>query len=239
MLSRPISATIFNGILRGARLAAFAAASVLFLSGVSGATAQERRSDEPVVMRPASSAASLTNTMSVLDERRLLQVGDRLSYRVVEERGEPISLVVADSGEVEVPLIGRVPAEGKSCRQLANAIKVPLDKEYFFDATVIVALDVASVRSRGTVYVTGQVRSPGPVEIPPGETFTVSKAILKAGGLADFANKRKVRLVRKAGGDTTTVIVDIEAVINKGRLQDDAVLQPDDMIVVPERLVNF
>jgi polysaccharide export outer membrane protein len=195
--------------------------------------------DEPVAMRPATSAASLTNSMDVLDARRSLQVGDRISYRVVEERRDPISLVVTDSGEVEVPLIGRILAEGKTCQQLAYAIKAPLDREYFFDSTVILALDVASVRSRGTVYMTGQVRSPGPLDIPPGEVFTISKAILKAGGLAEFANRRKVRIVRKSGSGTTTINADLEEIMNKGRLEKDVVLQPDDMVIVPERLVNF
>lgn len=197
---------------------------------------------EPVVRAPqaAGSAASMTNSMAALDDSRPLQVADRLSYRVVEERQSPVSLVVVDSGEVELPLIGRVAAEGKTCRQLAHAIKGLLEQQYFFHATVIIALDVASVRSRGTVYMTGAVRGAGPVSIPPGETFTLSKAVLQAGGLADFANGRKVKIVRKgAGGDTTTMVVDLDEIINKGHLEKDPVLQPDDMIIVPERLINF
>jgi protein involved in polysaccharide export with SLBB domain len=64
----------------------------------------------------------------------------------------------------------------------------------------------------------------------------VSKAIIRAGGFGDFADKRKVKLTRKSGQD---VVVDLKRVIEQGHTEDDVVLQPDDQIYVPQRLVNF
>jgi protein involved in polysaccharide export with SLBB domain len=49
---------------------------------------------------------------------------------VVEERHQPVGLTVADSGEVEVPLIGRVRASGRTCRELAQSIKPWLETAY-------------------------------------------------------------------------------------------------------------
>ncbi len=187
----------------------------------------------------SSNAVANTISMDVLDDKRLLQIGDRLSMRVVEDRKPPVSLIVTDSGEVEVPLIGRVAAKGRSCKQLAYAIKAPLEREYYYRATVIVGLDFQTLKSPGRVYVTGQVRNQGPLAIPPDETFTVSRAIIRAGGFADFANKRRVKLVRKNGDKTETIIVDLELVIKKGRTDKDPVVEPDDTIIVPERLINF
>jgi polysaccharide export outer membrane protein len=188
--------------------------------------------------RPSSAVAN-TTSMDVLDDKRPLQKGDRLSMRVVEDRKPPISLIVTDSGEVEVPLIGRVQAKGKTCKQLAYAIKEPLQREYYYKATVIIGLDFETLKSPGRVYVTGQVRNQGPLDIPPDETFTVSRAIIRAGGFADFANKRRVRLVRKDGDKPKTIIVDLELVIKKGQTDKDPVVKPDDTIIVPERLINF
>ena len=187
----------------------------------------------------SSSAVANTTSMDVLDDKRPLQRGDRLSMRVVEDRKPPISLIVTDSGEVEVPLIGRVQAKGKTCKQLAYAIKEPLQREYYYKATVIIGLDFETLKSPGRVYVTGQVRNQGPLDIPPDETFTVSRAIIRAGGFADFANKRRVRLVRKDGDKPKTIIVDLELVIKKGQTDKDPVVEPDDTIIVPERLINF
>jgi len=193
---------------------------------------------EPTVLSAASTVA-YTNSMDVLDDRRVLGVGDRVSLRVVEDRKEPVALTVTDSGEVEVPLIGRISAAGRTCRDLAYAIKSPLEKTYFYKATVIVGLDVVSVKSKGRIYVTGQVKAQGPQELPTDEALTLSKAILRAGGLADFANKKKVKLLRKNGGNQAETIVNLEEIMEKGRIDRDPVLRADDMIVVPERLVNF
>lgn len=199
-------------------------------------TAQEAATPVPT----ASAIVSGTTSMEVLDNTRQLGRGDRLSYRVVEERRTPVSVTVADSGEVEVPLIGRVPASGRTCRQLAAAIKPLLEREYFHNATVIVGLDSVSSKSRGRVYLTGQVRSQGPIDIPPDERFTLSKAIAKAGGFADFANKKKVKLVRRLpNGSSQTQIIDVEAVTVRGELEKDVELQPDDAIIIPEKFINF
>ena len=218
----------------------WAVAATGLLAVVLSAPAQQGgRFEQNRLQRDSSSAAAYTTSMEVLDDERPLRIGDRLSMRVVEDRELPVSLLVTDSGEVEVPLIGRVIAKGKTCKQLAYAIKVPLERDYYYKATVIIALDVAGLKSPGRVYVTGQVRNQGPLDIPPDETFTVSKAILRAGGFADFANKRKVKLVRKKGGSTETTIVDVELVVKKGRTDKDPVVEADDTIIVPERLINF
>lgn len=211
----------------------------IHLFSVSGhAVGQNIRSrlDRIESYAPASGVEN-TTSMEVLDDKRPLRVGDRLSMRVVEDRKPPIPLSVTDSGEVEVPLIGRVSAKGKTCKQLAYSIKGPLEREYYYKATVIIGLDAAGRVSPGHVYITGQIRNQGPVEIPPDEEFTVSRAIIKAGGFADFANKKKVKLVRKSSSET--IIVNVDAIMKKGRTDKDPVVEPEDTIIIPERLINF
>lgn len=189
--------------------------------------------------KPANTVA-LTNSMDVLDDKRPLSSGDRVSLRIVEERKPPVDLVVTDSGEMEVPLIGRVAARGKTCRSLATDVKRLLEKDYFYKCTVIIGLDSASQRSRGKIYLMGQVRGQGAMELPPEEELTVSRAILKGGGFSDFANKRKVKLVRKLpDGSQQTTVLDVLSILEKGKISSDIVLQPDDLVIVPERLINF
>lgn len=175
--------------------------------------------------------------MAVLDDKKKLGPDDFVSFRVVEDRdGESQRLRVNDNGELEVPYIGLVQAEGKTCKDLAYNIKNALEKEYYYHATVILAVDRVSEKSRGKVYVYGAVKSQGPQDIPPDETYTVSKAVIRAGGFGDFADKRKVKVTRKNGKD---FVVDLKRVIEQGHTEDDVVLQPDDQIYVPQRLVNF
>lgn len=181
-----------------------------------------------------------TNSMEVLDDHRKLLIGDRLSYRVLEEQMAPVAIMVADSGEAEIPLIGRVPAQGKTCRELALAIKHELEKDYFYHATVIIGLDSASAKSRGRIFLMGQVKSQGAMEIPATGSFTLSKAILQAGGFGDFANQKKVKVLRTPADQKTaqTFIVDVAAIL-KGNMENDIVLQPDDVVIVPEVAVKF
>jgi polysaccharide export outer membrane protein len=186
---------------------------------------------------PATSTVMRTNSMAVLDDKKKLGSNDFVSFRVVEDRdNESQRLRVNDNGELEVPYIGLVPAQGRTCKELAYAIKGAFEKEYYYHATVILAVDRVSEKSRGRIYIYGAVRGQGPQEIPPDESYTVSKAVIRAGGFGDFANKRKVKLTRKSGQD---VIVDLKRVIEEGHSEEDVVLQPDDQIYVPQRLINM
>jgi protein involved in polysaccharide export with SLBB domain len=175
-----------------------------------------------------------------LDDKRKLSIGDHVSYRVLEDKNPAVSLMVTDAGDLEVPLLGRVAAAGKTCRELALEMKPVLEKTYFYKATVIVALDLATQKSPGRVYVTGLVAGPGPQEIPPDEVYTLSKAITRAGGVAQFGNEHRVKIVRRdPDGTMENMEVDVGEIINKGRIDKDPVLQPNDMIVVPRKLINF
>jgi polysaccharide biosynthesis/export protein len=186
---------------------------------------------------PTTSTVLRTNSMGALDDKKKLGSNDFVSFRVVEDRdNESQRLRVNDNGELEVPYIGPVPAQGKTCRQLAYDIKGALEREYYYHATVILALDRVSEKSRGRIYVYGSVRSQGPQEIPPDESYTASKAVIRAGGFGDFANKRKVKVTRRDGKDFT---VDLKRVIEDGKTEEDIVLQPDDQIYVPQRLINM
>src|SRR5438876_11465940 len=187
-----------------------------------------------------NTTARVWQTPAVLDDRQKLGPGDRVTYRVIEDQDDPRSLTITDSGDLEVPYLGLVHAAGKTSLQLAKEVKGLLEKQLYYQATVIIAIEVVNkTRVSGKVYVTGQVRNAGGYEIPAGENFTVSKAILSAGGFSDFSDKRKVRLVRKTANGKQTFVINILAIWEKGNLDKDLVVQPDDLIVVPARLVNY
>ena len=221
-----------------------------FLVAVSivGGTPLPAQEQSPVMMPPSipkaaavepatSNTVMRTNSMNVLDDKKRLGSNDFVSFRVVEDRdNESQHLRVNDSGELEVPYVGLVQASGRSCRELAYTIKGLLEREYYYHATVIIAVEHVSEKSRGKVYVYGSVKMQGPQEIPTDESYTVSKAVIRAGGFGDFANKRKVKLTRKGGKD---FVVDLKRVIEEGHSEEDVTLQPDDQIYVPQRLINM
>ncbi len=194
--------------------------------------------------------SATTNTVDALDGNHKLAIGDRLSFRILEDREadpkqplEPKALFVTDSGDIEVPYIGRVPAENKTCVQLAREIKDELEKAYYRRATVILAVDQMT-RSRGKVYLVGAVRGAGPQEIPSDEAFTLSKAILRAGSFSDYADKKSVRVTRKSGSGAAakadqSFTVNVAEILEKGKTEFDITLEPGDFIYVPEKGIRF
>lgn len=184
--------------------------------------------------------AETIRSMDSLDDHQRLGPGDRISYRVIEDQEPAHELAITDSGDLEVPYLGLVHAAGETCRELASQIKGLLEKKLYYTATVMISAQVINrARVVGKVYVTGQVRNNGSFDIPAGDPLTVSRAILSAGGFSDFSDKRNVRLVRKTASGSRTFIVNVQAVLEQGKLSGDLPVQAGDLIVVPERLVKW
>jgi len=230
-----------------------AVAMVAMLGGSLGVAAAQSSGFAPYSIGSVNPvAASTTNSDSlgpkaglnsyVPDDKYRLRVGDKIAFQILEDRDMPKNLVVTDSGEVDFPYIGRVAAVDKTCQQLANTCRQQLEQEYYYRATVIIALDTAN-RVLGRVYIWGQVRNQGAVEIGVNETMTAGRAILRAGGFGDFANKKKVRVVR--GGDASgpeskqSFELNMVEILEEGRTEKDLALQPEDFVIVPSRLINF
>ena len=92
----------------------------------------------------------------------------------------------------------------------------------------------------GRVLIWGEVRTQGPVDILSGHSLTVGEAILRAGGLTDNADKKRLKIVRNEGGGSTRVIeVNIADVVENGKTEKDIALEPNDYIIVPTKTIRF
>lgn len=180
------------------------------------------------------------STAYVMDDKHLLEPADVVSFQIVEDRDPATNLVVTDSAELNVPYVGLVSVAGKTCRQLAAKLKVMLEKDYYYRATVIIGLTSVNKVS-GQVYVWGQVRNQGAIELLFKQKLTASEAVLLAGGFSDFADKKNVKVIRNSSDTNVlnqTFLINMEDVQN-GKTDKDIVLDPGDFIIVPARLVNF
>jgi len=200
-------------------------------------------------------AATLTS-MSALDDKNPLHPGDRISFRVIEDRDEAIPRTVTDTGEVDFPYVGRIKVQGQTCLQVANQLKQLLEVDYYKRATVIVGLDVMADHPvfHEVAWLIGQVRGVGPQELSKAQPVTVSQLILRSGGFGDFADQRKVRIIHHssavpgatniASADNDDVdsqkdeIIDVKSVY-EGHSTYDPIVEPNDYIIVPKKLVNF
>jgi protein involved in polysaccharide export with SLBB domain len=92
--------------------------------------------------------------------------------------------------------------------------------------------------SLSLVYVTGRVRKPGSYKLGENEKLTVYGLILQSGGFSPFANEKGVHVLRGLpDGGKAKIPVNIKDV-KKGR-RPDIIVQPGDIVVVPEKWFSW
>src|ERR1700722_15679706 len=136
-------------------------------------------------------------------------------------------VTVASDGTISMPLIGRVPAAGLTPDQL----KADLEKRYAryvhgANATVRVSDPASHV-----FYVLGQVNKPGAYKLHSGEVL--SQALAEAGGLGQFADSGKIRILRHKENETVVLTVNYYVVRSGGDVSADVPVKPGDTVQVP------
>jgi polysaccharide export outer membrane protein len=130
----------------------------------------------------------------VLPDSYIIGASDNISVTVFKEPTLSSSLLVRPDGMISMPLLGDVKAAGKTTLQLSEEITAGL-KKYMQDPNVTVVLSQVNSKK---IYLIGEVGKPGPVEMTPGMTFL--QAIATAGGLTQFANSKRIYILRIDGG---------------------------------------
>jgi polysaccharide biosynthesis/export protein len=153
-----------------------------------------------------------------VDGPYLLDAGDRLRIFVYGHPNLSRLYTVDHQGMVPVPLIGEVPARGRTTRSLAKAIAARLGAQYVREPQVTV--DVAQNRP---FFILGEVRNAG--QYPYVSGITAKAAVAIAGGFADRADERRIQITRRR----------FDGIIEKMDVPPDYVVQPGDTLYVYER----
>ena len=179
--------------------------------------------------------------MEVVDPDKRLAAGDELTLEIEQDREGAFPKVVTATGEIEVFPAGRVKVAGKTTAEAAAEIKRVLEKDYYYTATVRLSIDRVgrSMVKSGAILLSGEIRAVGPLDLLSGEKLTVSQAILKAGGVKDFGDDRRVQVTRIEGGTTKKFVVDVKEILKSGLLDKDILLQDGDRIFVPRVFGHF
>ena len=146
-----------------------------------------------------------------------LDAGDRLRIVVFGQEGISNSYLVDAGGNVDMPLIGTVPARGTSPQQLARLIAERLKQGFVREPHVSV-----EVEAYRPFFILGEVTNPGQYAYVA--NMTTETAITIAGGFAPRASKSKVELTRNGGGQQI-----------HGDVPLNYPLRPGDTVVVKER----
>ncbi len=154
--------------------------------------------------------------------------GDVLEISVWHEPEASVrGVVVRTDGKISLPLIKDVSVIGMTPSQAEAMIAERMGK-FIHDPDVTVV--VVSANSQ-RVYVTGSVKKEGP--LPYAYNMTVMQALSEAGGLTDFAKKKKIYVLRTQSGHTEMFKFDYDAVLKGKKMELNIPLMPGDNLVVP------
>jgi polysaccharide export outer membrane protein len=199
--------------------------AALFLSGLFCYSQSKESAASPSAV--AAPAPVATNPAAVtVSETYVIGPSDVLTVTVWKEPTLSGPILVRPDGMITVPLLGDVQASGLTPLKLADQIAFRL-KKYFQNPNVSVV--IGEIHSK-IIYLLGEVGKKGPIEMTPG--MTLLEAIASAGGLTDYANAKKIYILRGESGKQEKIPVHYKEAL-KGDNEFNLTLEPGDTIVVP------
>ena len=160
------------------------------------------------------------------DKDYVIGADDILHINVWKEPEMTVTLPVRTDGKISVPLINEVVAAGLTPYELQQQITKRATE---FVARPQVTVIVTEVHSK-KVYIVGEVIHPG--TYPFSSKLTALQALTTAGGLTQFANTKRIVILRKEGSSGVTLPFDYKAVVRRGDIGADIDLKPGDTIIV-------
>jgi polysaccharide export outer membrane protein len=171
-------------------------------------------------------AADTPNPAKAPEEFYVIGAGDTVAINIWKEPSLSGPVKVRPDGYVTLPLINEVQVVGLTTAQLRKVLE---EKYRDFTVDPFITVRVEGIAS-SEVFLVGQVGRPGAFALNGNETLL--QILTRAGGLAVFADRSNLRVVRREGQKITEYTVDYDAII-KGDLKQDILLRPGDRIIVP------
>jgi polysaccharide biosynthesis/export protein len=212
--------------MQGARAAIVYLLSALALSGCMGRTA-------PVAVAPQNNldamayggpppapvvAVAYAGAEPVrYDAPYHLDAGDRLRVVIYGQEGLTNTYSIGAGGTITMPLIGAVPARGRTPQGLAAEISARLRNGFIREPSV--AVEIESYRP---FFILGEVQAPGQYPYVPNMTAEIAVAI--AGGFSPRARKDRVTITHTDASGTSRVI-----------MPPGTPISPGDTVLVGER----
>jgi len=199
-------------------------AIVLLLSAATFAQAQAPATQPP----PAAAAAAAPRpTDPPIPPGYVIGTDDVLSIVYWKDKDMSADAQVRPDGKIALPLINEVTAAGLTPDQLRQKLTEE-SKKYMEDANITVV--VRQINSR-RVFITGEVNKPGPY--PLTARTSVIQLIAMAGGLREYANSKKIIIMRTENGRPISLPFNYRDVTAGKHLEQNVELKPGDTVVVP------
>ena len=212
--------------MRGARAAIVCLLSALALSGCMRRTApvavapQNNLDAMAYGVRapaPVTAVAYAAPVPAPYDMPYRLDAGDKLRVVVYGQEGLTNTYAISAGGTITMPLIGAVPARGRTPQGLAGDISARLRNGFIREPSV--AVEIESYRP---FFILGEVQAPGQYPYVP--NMTAESAVAIAGGFSPRARKDRVTITHSDASGTSRMI-----------MPPGTSISPGDTVVVGER----
>ena len=157
----------------------------------------------------------------------LIQPGDILAVVVWKEEDLKQEVLVRPDGGISFPLAGDIDAAGHTVQEVKATI-VDRIKEFIPDPVVTVLVQKTEGNA---IYVLGKVMRAGAFVMQ--RPLDVTQALAMAGGLATFADENSISILRRSGGSQSALPFRYGDVQKGKSLEQNIMLQPGDVVVVP------
>lgn len=165
------------------------------------------------------------------DYNYVIGPGDSLSIFVWRNPELSQSVTVRPDGKLTVPLVEDLSAAGKTSTALAREIEEVLGT-YIKDPLVTVIVGGFQGEYASQVRVVGEATTPTALSYR--DQMTMLDVMIAVGGLTEFADGNKARLVRHINGQQYQALVRLEDLIKDGDISANVPVAPGDVIIIPE-----
>jgi polysaccharide export outer membrane protein len=138
-----------------------------------------------------------------------LDAGDRLRVVIYGQEGLTNTYAIDAGGSITMPLIGSVPARGRTPAGLAAEITAKLRNGYIRDPSV--AVEIEAYRP---FFILGEVAAPGQYPYVP--NMTVESAVAIAGGFSPRARRDQVTITHTEGAGSARFVMPLGTAVSPG-----------------------
>lgn len=161
----------------------------------------------------------------------LIGPGDALDIIVWRNPEISMSIPVRPDGKITTPLVEDLPASGKTSTQLARDIEVTLSK-YLQQPVVTVVITGFVGPFSEQIRVIGEAANPQ--SLPYREHMSLMDVLIAVGGITDFADGNRARIIRTIDGKQQQFRVRLNDLIRDGDISANVPVYQGDVLVIPE-----
>ena len=180
------------------------------------------QADKEILLRKEAQAEIAADS-----DRYVIGAEDVLYIHVWREETVTKTVSVRMDGKISIPLVDEIQAAGLTPLQLKEKLTERL-KQFIENPNVtVVVMEANSFK----VYISGQISKPGIYRLR--SDTTLAQIISMAGGLTEWANQKKIIIIRKENGKEKRFTINYKKIVKGEDLDSNIILKSGDTIIVP------